>query len=89
MRLAERTDASMLTTRRRASSGNTLPRAVDRARPEHARFVGVLATWITHTLQRFDCGWSLLLNHGVAERRRCDLGNLNDDDDDDDDDDDT
>ena len=25
-----------------------------------------------------DCGWSLL-NHGVAERRRCDLGNLNPD----------
>ena len=23
-----------------------------------------------------DCGWSLL-NHGVAKRKRCDLGNLN------------
>ena len=26
----------------------------------------------------FDCAWSLL-DHGVAERRRCDLGNLNPD----------
>ena len=25
----------------------------------------------------FDCGWSLLLNHGVAERKRLNLGNLN------------
>ena len=49
---------------------SAVPTAAATAAVASADVVAVAATL------PFECGWSLL-NHGVAKRRRCDLGNLN------------
>ena len=65
--------------RRRSARGWwTMRQPAGRCQAVRGSFLLLRRLSIDRYRPRIDCGWSLL-NHGVAERRRCDLGNLNPD----------